>query len=167
MAKKVREARRPTGRGIAKEINALMDGRISSGLGKIKVSSTKSLEKGIKQVFKALDIPTKKDLKKISTKVASMDRKLNKLTGRKSTRVATGEPGRKKVKRICKVKGCNLPYRSKGYCEKHYQAWRRRKLAKSQKSGVKSCKIRGCKNKLHARGYCWKHYMQWRRRSLK
>jgi hypothetical protein len=31
--------------------------------------------------------------------------------------------------KICKVDGCNDPYRSKGFCGRHYQAWRRGSLA--------------------------------------
>jgi len=31
--------------------------------------------------------------------------------------------------RTCKVDGCTDPYRSKGFCGRHYQAWRRGSLA--------------------------------------
>jgi len=31
--------------------------------------------------------------------------------------------------KICKVDGCTDPYRSKGFCGRHYQAWRRGSLA--------------------------------------
>ena len=31
--------------------------------------------------------------------------------------------------KICKVDGCSDPYRSKGFCGRHYQAWRRGTLA--------------------------------------
>ncbi len=166
-ARKVRKARKPTGREIIEDINALVDARINSGLERLKVSSSKSLERGIKQALRTPDIPTKKDIEKIKIKIASMDMKLNKLIMKKRAKVATTKPGKKKVKKICKVKGCNLPYRSKGYCEKHYQAWRKGKLGKSKVVGVKVCKVKGCRNKHHAKGYCWNHYMKLRRGTLK
>ncbi len=166
-AKKVRKAQKPTGRAIIKEINALVDARINSGLEKLRVSLVKFLGKGIGQASKALDVLAKNDFKNISTRVNLIEKGLNKLIGKKRTKVAATKPDKKKVKKICKVKGCKLPYRSKGYCENHYQAWRRKKIAKSQEAGVKACKIKGCRNKHHAKGYCWKHYMQWRRGSLR
>ncbi len=33
---------------------------------------------------------------------------------------------RKKKVKVCKVKGCKLPVRSKGYCVEHYPLWRKR-----------------------------------------
>lgn len=38
-------------------------------------------------------------------------------------------PGRKSLEHLgCKVEGCTEQHRSKGFCSRHYQAWRRSKL---------------------------------------
>ncbi len=42
---------------------------------------------------------------------------------------AKGKGGRKSLKELgCKVEGCDDPHRSKGFCSRHYQAWRRGRL---------------------------------------
>lgn len=38
-------------------------------------------------------------------------------------------PGRKRIEGECDVPGCGRPVRSKGFCGKHYQSWRRNSLA--------------------------------------
>lgn len=38
-------------------------------------------------------------------------------------------PGRKRIEGECNVPGCGRPVRSKGFCGKHYQSWRRNSLA--------------------------------------
>ncbi len=164
--KGTKKARKPTGRAIIKEINALMDARISLIQKKLMDTIPKFAGKGIKPALKALGIPTKKDFDKISTKVASIDKNLSKLIGKKKVKVTAGKPGKKKVE-ICRAKGCGLPVRSKGYCGKHYQAWRRKKSRKTKEAGAKVCKAKGCNKRHYGKGYCRNHYMQWRRGSLK
>jgi hypothetical protein len=40
-----------------------------------------------------------------------------------------GKGGRKSLKELgCKVEGCEDPHRSKGFCSRHYQGWRRGRL---------------------------------------
>ena len=123
--KKIKKAQEPTGRAIIEDINALVDARINSGLEKLRVSLIKSLEKGIGKASKALDVLEKSDFKNISTRINLIEKGLNKIIGKRKVKVAATKPGKKKVKKICKVKGCKLPHRSKGYCEKHYMQWRR------------------------------------------
>jgi hypothetical protein len=40
-------------------------------------------------------------------------------------RAAKQQGGRQSAAKKCKVKGCNNKHRSKGYCNKHYQQWRK------------------------------------------
>jgi hypothetical protein len=169
MAKRKREtkkARRTTERAIIKEINALMDARVSLAQKKLLDAVPRFIGKGMKPALKALDIPSKKDFDKINAKIASLDKSLNKLLRKKKTGVTPSKPRKKKVE-ICKVKGCRLPVRCKGYCAKHYQAWRRKKLKGTKKTGTKVCKVKGCNNKHYGKGYCRNHYMQWRRGTLR
>jgi len=42
---------------------------------------------------------------------------------------ALKKPARRTPARKCKVKGCNNKHRSKGFCNKHYQQWRRGTLS--------------------------------------
>ena len=65
----------------------------------------------------------------------------------------------------CKVKGCKRPYRAKGYCNVHYQKWRRGDLPKARfdtcNHGVNKLK-RGekkeCLKPVYQRGLCEEHY---------
>ncbi|MFT5586867.1 MAG: hypothetical protein ACI9VR_004470, partial [Cognaticolwellia sp.] len=44
-------------------------------------------------------------------------------------KVAKGKGGRKSLKELgCKVPDCEDPHRSKGFCSRHYQGWRRGRL---------------------------------------
>ncbi len=164
--RKTKKARRTTGRLIIKEINALLDTRISLAQKKLLDAVPRFIGKGMKPALKALDIPTKKDFERISTKIASLDKGLSKLMRKRKTGVTPGKPGKKKIK-VCRVRGCRLPVRCKGYCGKHYQAWRRKKISGTKKTGIKVCKVKGCKGKHYGKGYCRNHYMRWRRGSLR
>lgn len=65
----------------------------------------------------------------------------------------------------CKIKGCKRPYRAKGYCNVHYQKWRRGGLEKPRYKtcnfGVNKLK-RGekkeCLKKIFRGGLCEEHY---------
>jgi hypothetical protein len=59
-----------------------------------------------------------------------------------------------RAERRCKVKGCQRPYRAKGYCRTHYRAWRRGDLPKPR---YKRCKKEGCAKPMVRRGYCEEH----------
>ena len=68
-------------------------------------------------------------------------------------------------KKNCKVKGCKRPYRAKGYCNVHYQKWRKGELPKARYDtcnfGVNKLK-RGekkeCLKKVFRRGLCEEHF---------
>ncbi len=126
-------AKRKTGRKIIRqrvdnlstEISTLVDNRSSKAVEKARKRVEKILRRNLRAALKAIGIPTKDDLKKLSLRVASIDKRLNRLLRRGPVRKARAIAG---AKRVCKIRGCNEPYRSKGYCEKHYQQWRRRRL---------------------------------------
>jgi hypothetical protein len=43
----------------------------------------------------------------------------------------------------------------KGYCTRHYNAWRRGKLAKPR---YKTCRVEGCRKPVARRGRCEEHF---------
>ena len=70
-----------------------------------------------------------------------------------------------KAEKTCKIKGCKRPYRAKGYCNVHYQKWRKGELEKPRYQtcnfGVNKLK-RGekkeCLKKVFRGGLCEEHY---------
>lgn len=55
----------------------------------------------------------------------------------------------------CKKEGCkSSDSGGKGYCRRHYAAWRRGELAKPRR---KSCKQDGCRKPMIDRGRCAEH----------
>ena len=55
----------------------------------------------------------------------------------------------------CRVEKCKQPVRAKGYCRKHYAAWRRGKLGKKQR--YKTCSKEGCRKPVVVGGLCAEH----------
>jgi hypothetical protein len=55
----------------------------------------------------------------------------------------------------CCVEKCKQTVRAKGYCRKHYAAWRRGKLGKKQR--YKICSKEGCRKPVVAGGVCAEH----------
>lgn len=127
MAKKknIRKILRQRVDNLSTEISTLVDNRTSTAVEKAKVGAEKVLRRNLRAALKAFGIPTKDDLRKLSLRVASIDRRTDKLLRKSQSRKAKATAG---AKRVCKARGCNEPYRSKGYCERHYQQWRRRRL---------------------------------------
>jgi len=66
--------------------------------------------------------------------------------------------------KVCKIKGCDRQYYSKGYCHLHYQ----RLLVTGspnrtlQMNKGKVCKAPGCDKSAAVKGYCPMHYERWR-----
>jgi hypothetical protein len=58
-------------------------------------------------------------------------------------------------KGTCKLDGCEGEVRGKGYCDRHYRAWRRGKLPKPRYS---SCNKADCFKPIHLRGLCAEHF---------
>ena len=55
----------------------------------------------------------------------------------------------------CQIEKCKHPYRAKGYCDRHYQQWRRGELAHPR---YRTCNQENCRKKWFASGYCEEHY---------
>ena len=63
--------------------------------------------------------------------------------------------------KICAIDGCSNKYRSKGYCELHYQRFLRHKDPNKKLILYKDysvCTVDKCQNKHLSKGYCRKHY---------
>ena len=60
-----------------------------------------------------------------------------------------------KSKKTCKEKGCNLPTRRNGYCNRHSGAARTAGIINQ-----KPCSFSGCDRYTFAKGYCARHYNQ-------
>lgn len=55
----------------------------------------------------------------------------------------------------CKHEKCSKPANGgKGYCGRHYSAWKRGSLPKAR---YKTCRVEGCKKRVTARGRCEEH----------
>ena len=55
----------------------------------------------------------------------------------------------------CKHKDCSRPAAGgKGYCARHYAAWKRGALPKAR---YKTCRAEGCRKAVVARGRCAEH----------
>jgi hypothetical protein len=68
----------------------------------------------------------------------------------KATAKTTPPAGKK-----CRVEKCKQPVRAKGYCRKHYGAWRRGKIGKKQR--YNTCSKEGCRKPVVAGGVCAEH----------
>jgi hypothetical protein len=55
----------------------------------------------------------------------------------------------------CKADKCKQPVRAKGYCRKHYFAWKRGKIGTKQR--YKICSKEGCRKPAVLRGRCEEH----------
>jgi hypothetical protein len=66
-------------------------------------------------------------VKKAAAKKAAPQKKAakKKAAGKKSKKAAKKKTARRTPARKCKVAGCNNKHRSKGFCNKHYQQWRK------------------------------------------
>jgi hypothetical protein len=58
-------------------------------------------------------------------------------------------------KGTCKASGCEKEVHARGYCPRHYRAWRKGKLPKPR---YKSCNAEGCHKPRARRGLCPDHF---------
>lgn len=61
----------------------------------------------------------------------------------------------KTVVKKCKIEGCKRPYRAKGYCNVHYNKWRRGGLPKPR---YKICTAEDCRKPMVRWGLCQAHF---------
>lgn len=59
----------------------------------------------------------------------------------------------------CCVANCKRPYRAKGYCNVHFNKWRRGEL--DAKPRYRTCGEENCKKQTFKAGYCEQHYTAW------
>src|SRR4051812_21057057 len=61
----------------------------------------------------------------------------------------------------CQIPNCDRPYNARGYCKKHYDAWRKwgDDFEKIQDRGYPSiCNVEDCIERHFGLGYCRRHY---------
>jgi hypothetical protein len=68
-------------------------------------------------------LPDRDQLKGLERQVRGLSRRIES-----SVRRRRGRVGRPRSHRKCQVPGCGLPHVAQGYCSRHYQAARRKKL---------------------------------------
>ena len=58
-------------------------------------------------------------------------------------------------KGTCKAASCEVEVRAKGYCDRHYRAWRKGAMGKPRH---RSCNEKGCGKAPVRRGLCADHF---------
>ena len=59
------------------------------------------------------------------------------------------------TKGSCKADGCDKAVRGKGYCDRHYRAWKRGEMPKAR---YKCCNAEGCRKPSTIRHLCEEHF---------
>lgn len=65
--------------------------------------------------------------------------------------------------KICSLEDCNKKCVARGYCNTHYERFRRNGSPVLKRIPVTSCSIEGCDKPHSAKGYCHGHYMRFTR----
>jgi hypothetical protein len=83
-------------------------------------------------------LPGRDQLKGLERQVRSLTRRIE--TG--ASRSGVRRVGRPRSHRKCQVPGCGLPHVAQGFCSRHYQAWRRRKLQRAGRRARRTARDR-------------------------
>ena len=75
-------------------------------------------------------LPSREQVNRLERQVARLSRRIESRGGRLGAR----RVGRPHTDRKCKMPGCGLQHVAQGFCSKHYQAWRRRRLRATARS---------------------------------
>ncbi len=69
------------------------------------------------------------------------------------------------AKRTCSIDGCEKPHEARGWCNKHYLAWRHHgdPLTDLRPVRLPACSIDGCPGPVKSLGWCGKHLSMWYR----
>jgi len=59
------------------------------------------------------------------------------------------------IEKECKIEGCSRQARAKGYCNIHYNKWRKGEYGKTR---YKPCKMEGCTKRRYLKAYCEDHH---------
>ena len=62
--------------------------------------------------------------------------------------------------KACSVDGCDGKHKGYGYCDKHYQRFKRHGDV-SVYFKKKQCSVDGCVDVYYGKGFCSKHYQRW------
>lgn len=151
---------RKSGTDLVTVINELVEDRLK----KVLERQRPLLEKGINEIEHALG-----RIEKRLTGLSTSSRAGRKARGKKAGRKARGS-------KVCTVKGCRKPSRSRGLCGAHYMAALRhgefrgigpkgkgkgkgKARSRTKPRGSKVCTVRGCQKPSRSRGLCGAHYM--------
>ncbi len=101
----------------------------------------RSTEDAVYETLDKRQVPTRTDFKEVRDLVNSLrgqvtgtskgiERIMARIDDLEARVIAAEEQSTQSASqpRQCKVPGCNAPYRSKGFCGRHYQQWRRGRL---------------------------------------
>lgn len=81
-------------------------------------------------------LPDRDQLKDLQRQMRGLARRIE------SSSRGRGRVGRPRTNRKCQVARCGLPHVAQGYCSRHYQAWRRKRLQADRPAGQRGRRAR-------------------------